>query len=53
MISNIALTAYGHDKVHELSSPYPNYTYEEAEKKYRHAAANDMPITCEVIKERG
>lgn len=53
MISNVALTADGHDKVHELSNPYPNYTYEETEKKYRLATANDMPITCEVIKERG
>lgn len=53
MISNVALTADGHDKVHELSSTYPNYIYEEMEKKYRLAAANDMPITCEVIKDRG
>lgn len=53
MISNVALTADGHDIVHELSSPYPNYTYEETQKKYRLAAANDMPITCKVIKERG
>mgnify|MGYP000867627598 CR=1 FL=1 len=53
MISNIALTADGHDRVHELSSPYPNYTYEETEKKYRLAVKNDMPITCAVIHEIG
>lgn len=53
MISNLALTADGHNKVHELSSPYPNYTYEETEKKFRLAAKNDMPITCEVIRDRG
>lgn len=53
MISNVALTADGHDKVHELSNTYSNYTYEETQKKYRLAAANDMPLTCEVIKDRG
>lgn len=53
MISNVALTADGHDKVHELSSPYPKYTYAETEKKYKLAAKNDMPITCKVIHERG
>ncbi len=53
MISNVALTSDGHDKVHELSSPYPEYRYEETEKKYRLAVKNDMPITCKVIKERG
>lgn len=53
MISNVALTSDGHDKVHELSSPYPNYSYEETDKKYRLAVKNDMPITCKVIKERG
>ena len=53
MISNVALTTDGHEKVHELSSPYPNYSYEETEKKYQLAVKNDMPITCEVIRERG
>ena len=27
--------------------------YEEMEKKYRLATEHDMPITCNVIKERG
>ncbi|MCD2492960.1 DUF3987 domain-containing protein [Lacrimispora sp. NSJ-141] len=35
MISNVALTADGQEKVHELSSPYPKYTYAETEKKFR------------------
>ena len=53
MISNVALTADGHEKVHELSSPYPTYSYEETEKKFLNAAKNDMPITCAVIRDRG
>lgn len=47
------MTADGHDKVHELSCLYSNYIYEEMEKKYRLATEHDMPITCNVIKERG
>jgi len=52
MISNVAPTADGHEKVHELSEPYLGYTYEETEKKYLAAAKADKPITCDYIKNK-
>lgn len=52
MLSNVALTADGHEMAHSLSSPYPGYTYQETEKKYRHALEQDKPTTCEFIKNR-
>lgn len=32
MLSNVALTADGHEMAHSLSSPYPGYSYHETEK---------------------
>lgn len=52
MLSNVALTADGHEMAHSLSSPYPGYSYQETEKKYRHALEQDKPTTCEFIKNR-
>ena len=51
-ISNLALTADGDEAVHTISSPYPKYTYRETEKKYRHAAEEDKPVTCQHIRDR-
>lgn len=49
-ISNIAHTADGREKCHEISSPYPKYSYAETDKKYLNAVKADMPITCEHIR---
>jgi len=50
MISNIAPTADGHEMVHQLSEPYPGYSYGETEKKYLNAVKADKPVTCKYIK---
>ena len=49
-ITNLAITADGHDVVHEISRPYPKYSYQETEAKFRHAAQEDKPVTCDHIK---
>lgn len=49
-ITNLAMTADGHDLVHEISSPYPKYSYRETEAKYKHAAHENKPVTCDHIK---
>lgn len=49
-ISNIALISDGREMCHEISCPYPNYTYAETDKKYLNAVREDKPITCEHIR---
>ena len=49
-ITNLAMTADGHDVVHEISRPYPKYSYRETQAKFRHAAEEDKPVTCDHIK---
>ena len=49
-ITNLAMTADGHNVVHEISRPYPKYSYRETQAKYRHAAEEDKPVTCDHIK---
>ena len=49
-ITNLALTSDGHEVVHEISRPYPKYSYQETEAKIRHAAREDKPVTCDHIK---
>ena len=51
-ISNLALTADGEKLCHEISKPYPNYSYAETERKYRTAVKADKPITCSYIHKR-
>ena len=51
-ITNLAQTADGHDVIHEISSPYPGYSYQETERKYIHAAKEDKPVTCDRIGRR-
>lgn len=48
-ISNLALTADGREVIHQISKPYPNYSFEETEQKYLYAAKADKPVTCEYI----
>ena len=49
-ITNLATTADGHDVVHEISRPYPKYSYWETQAKYLHAVEEDKPVTCDHIK---
>ena len=49
-ITNLAMTADGQDVVHEISRPYPKYSYRETQAKYRHAVKEDKPVTCDHIK---
>ena len=49
-ITNLAMTTDCHDFVHEISRPYPKYSYRETEAKYRHAVEDDKPVICGHIK---
>lgn len=49
-ITNLAMTADSHDVIHEISRPYPKYSYRETEMKFRHAVEEDKPVTCDHIK---
>ena len=51
VISNLALTADGRESIHQISEPYPNYSFEETEQKYRYAAKADKPVTCAYIHQ--
>ena len=50
-ISNLALTANGRESIHQISEPYPNYSFEETEQKFIYAAKADKPVTCEYIHQ--
>lgn len=50
-ITNLAQTANGESVIHEISSPYPGYTYAETQRKFIHAAQENKPVTCEYIKK--
>ena len=41
----------GQEICHEISKPYPGYTFEETEKKIDHAFKDSGPVTCEKIAE--
>ena len=49
-ITNLAMTADGQEVVHEISRPYPKYSYRETQAKYLHAVEEDKPVTCDHIK---
>lgn len=51
-ITNLAQTLNGQKSCHEISRPYPRYTYEETEQKYERAVKQDKPITCEYIHDK-
>ena len=50
-ITNLALTADGQAMIHEISKPYPAYTYAETQKKYEYAVKANKPHTCKYIQE--
>ncbi len=51
-ITNLAPTRNGCEVIHEISEPYPGYSYEETQKKYLHAAREDKPVSCEFIRDK-
>lgn len=51
MITNVARCADGIEKCHELSKPYPNYSFDETEHKIIHALNDMSPTTCKYIHE--
>ena len=54
MISNLAPFENGTALIHELSKPYPNYNYNNTQKKINHFIdSGTKPITCKVICEKG
>ena len=50
-ITNLALTSDGQAMVHEISKPYPTYSYAETQKKYENAVKSNKPHTCKYIRE--
>ena len=51
-ITNLALTMDGQEMVHEISRPYPQYSYAETQKKFENAVKANKPHTCKYIQER-
>lgn len=47
----VSQTADGNEKFHEVSEPYAGYYRPEAEYKFRKAAQENKPVTCEYIKK--
>lgn len=50
-ITNLALTSDGREMIHEISKPYPKYTYAETQKKFENAVKSNKPHTCKYIQE--
>lgn len=51
MLSNIARCSDGPEACHELSKPYPGYSYNETQRKIQHVL-NDMgPQSCNYIRD--
>jgi hypothetical protein len=53
MISNLARFEGGEEKIHQISKPYPEYTWNETEAKIRHALRDTGPHCCETIRKEG
>ena len=54
MISNLAPFENGTALIYELSKPYPNYNYNNTQKKINHfLESGTKPITCKVICDKG
>lgn len=50
-ITNLALTSDGQEMIHEISKPYPGYSYAETQKKFENAVKANKPHTCRFIQE--
>ena len=54
MISNLAVFEDGDKLIHELSSPYPKYTFKETQDKIVHfLGSGTKPMMCQTIAEKG
>lgn len=51
MISIVAVTEDGQDKVHEWSEAYPGYSYDQTEEYYERAAKMSRPCSCRYIRD--
>lgn len=51
MISIVAVTEDGQDKVHEWSEGYPGYSYDQTEEYYERAAKMSRPCSCRYIRD--
>jgi putative DNA primase/helicase len=53
-ITNLAVFKGGLEAIHSISKPYPNYSYEETQRKIeRFYKSGTKPMTCQAIAERG
>jgi len=52
MVSNLTLAKGGAELIHQLSSSYPSYSYEETEQKIRRALKTEAPHTCDYIQSQ-
>lgn len=54
MISNLSVFDDGAEIIHQYSKPYPNYSFEETQKKIQHfLSSGTKPMTCRTIAEKG
>jgi len=54
MITNLALFEGGENAIHQLSKPYPKYSFEQTQSKIDHYhKSGTKPITCRRIGEQG
>ena len=54
MITNLAQFEGGTEMIHKLSSPYPEYSENNTQKKINHfLESGTKPITCKTISEKG
>lgn len=54
MISNLAVFDGGRSRIHEYSSSYPNYSYEETERKIdQFFNSKTGPMSCTMIAKKG
>ena len=54
MISNLSVFDGGTEVIHQYSKLYPNYSFEETQKKIQHfLSSGTKPMTCRTIAEKG
>lgn len=54
LISNLSVFDGGAEVIHQLSKPYPGYSYEEIQRKIQHfLSSGTKPMTCRTIAEKG
>lgn len=54
MISNLCVFDGGEVVIHQYSKPYPNYSFDETQRKIQHfLRSKTKPMTCRTIAEKG